>query len=832
MNPPNNAVVPMTAQGLCDQCRNVNLRHYLSPQNHRFLWGSLPNAISLSQAIPSTSSTSTCALCRTLAWSIQHIPDAHISVVQFEIHGTGQTLEGHDTEIYFMRASVPSALRIAPLASDSFRLAAQRHSYGRLVQIDRLDRHLVARWLQDCEETHERCSVITHAAVHDIPVPQYVVDVVDMKIKEVKAEKIRYLALSYVWGDTQSLQLLNTNVAHLMISHSLQSHLTHLSKVVKNAITFTREIGERFLWVDALCICQDDPSTKHGQISAMNAIYANAAMTLVGLEGDASYGLPGVEPYPIPRHQPIETVHGIRIMTLMPDINEVVVGSAWRTRAWTYQEEQFSRRLLFFSDQQAYFRCQAATHCEDRYEESKMTVMMQQGTVRMRLPIDNSPFLSFAFSMWRHLVENFSTREFTFDIDRYNAFAGLESELAVYMEYPCIVGMPIENLVQQLYWNHDNILSNRVRRIPGYSSWSWCGWTGGVAFPRINIRNNITAIELSKGTLLTYDKKGTLVKEDKPPDAPPLIMDLEDTKSLIFSPYSTELSLDTSQHATNGLILITPKPGKVCGIIQAQHLSSSMVADLNSTGQCIMMGSCDISVLVEPCDFAPLGASAVQDWFRLPNQSQPKRPSSITYAAAHEPRSLPGGAMQRIRRTSTWQPPVLHDAHAPKKGTWWISALRCLLIFSILAPCNSALIIHMGMSILGGIILGPYIVLVTMLVAYACGVMFNELIRKRKWQFLGGQTPDDWVRLLVEDYVVASLSLKWQTWFEKVFNTLVRDVETGELVVPTPSLKVANLMLIAKSEDEDGVYHRLGIGAMSATCWEECEPVRRRIVLK
>lgn len=74
--------------------------------------------------------------------------------------------------------------------------------------------------------------------------------------------------------------------------------------------------------VDSLCICQDDASTKHGQISAMNSIYADATLTLVALEGDASYGLPGVEPYASPRHQQVETVHGIRIMTLMPDINE------------------------------------------------------------------------------------------------------------------------------------------------------------------------------------------------------------------------------------------------------------------------------------------------------------------------------------------------------------------------------------------------------------------------------------------------------------------------------------------------------------------------------
>jgi hypothetical protein len=56
-------------------------------------------------------------------------------------------------------------------------------------------------------------------------------------------------------------------------------------------------IGERYLWVDSLCIVQDDPQEKHGQIANMDAIYGNAILTINAAAGqDANAGLPGVRP--------------------------------------------------------------------------------------------------------------------------------------------------------------------------------------------------------------------------------------------------------------------------------------------------------------------------------------------------------------------------------------------------------------------------------------------------------------------------------------------------------------------------------------------------------
>lgn len=54
-------------------------------------------------------------------------------------------------------------------------------------------------------------------------------------------------------------------------------------------------LGERYLWVDALCIVQDDNASKQSMIERMHVIYQNAFLTLFVATGtDANAGLSGV----------------------------------------------------------------------------------------------------------------------------------------------------------------------------------------------------------------------------------------------------------------------------------------------------------------------------------------------------------------------------------------------------------------------------------------------------------------------------------------------------------------------------------------------------------
>ncbi|PKS08774.1 hypothetical protein jhhlp_004827 [Lomentospora prolificans] len=82
----------------------------------------------------------------------------------------------------------------------------------------------------------------------------------------------KYVALSYVWGDSTE----------------------KWPQTLKDAVMLTKMMGERYLWVDRLCIDQSEPDEKMYLISKMDAIYAGAEFTIVNAAGDARTGLPGV----------------------------------------------------------------------------------------------------------------------------------------------------------------------------------------------------------------------------------------------------------------------------------------------------------------------------------------------------------------------------------------------------------------------------------------------------------------------------------------------------------------------------------------------------------
>ena len=63
-----------------------------------------------------------------------------------------------------------------------------------------------------------------------------------------------------------------------------------LPRTIRDAITFTEYVGEQYLWVDALCIVQDEDEEKRDHFRHMGSIYANAYFTLVAAEGTAFSG--------------------------------------------------------------------------------------------------------------------------------------------------------------------------------------------------------------------------------------------------------------------------------------------------------------------------------------------------------------------------------------------------------------------------------------------------------------------------------------------------------------------------------------------------------------
>jgi Heterokaryon incompatibility protein (HET) len=65
-----------------------------------------------------------------------------------------------------------------------------------------------------------------------------------------------YATLSYCWGALEKHPLRTTQAN--ILAHLNGINFETLSKTVQDAILVTREVGLSYLWVDSLCIVQDD----------------------------------------------------------------------------------------------------------------------------------------------------------------------------------------------------------------------------------------------------------------------------------------------------------------------------------------------------------------------------------------------------------------------------------------------------------------------------------------------------------------------------------------------------------------------------------------------
>jgi hypothetical protein len=70
-----------------------------------------------------------------------------------------------------------------------------------------------------------------------------------------------------------------------------------LPRTIADAMTLVSQIGERYLWVDSLCLVQDDELDKACGVQKMDLVYQGAILTVVAASGmDSNTGLPELHP--------------------------------------------------------------------------------------------------------------------------------------------------------------------------------------------------------------------------------------------------------------------------------------------------------------------------------------------------------------------------------------------------------------------------------------------------------------------------------------------------------------------------------------------------------
>jgi len=383
------------------------------------------------------------------------------------------------------------------------------------------DYSLLRMWLNECRRHHNSCRDPDMSFRHYSFIgfnrarPLRLIDIETGFIHRTEdLPDLTYACLSYVWGRTGVQERLLKSTHGWVYNHDGERVSVplprDLSNTIRDAMIVTKELDIRYLWVDALCIVQDDLSEKYTQMAIMAQIYLHAAVCLVAAAGsDANAGLPGVSTGRSLWHQSATEVGSdLWIGKRMPDMALLLDESQWMTRGWTYQEFFFSRRCIVFAESETFWYCGELAQRESRDEEyagrseNYLDIALNRAddpantslTIGNWITASSNKDQICLWEFYRVCVSEYSQRFLTYHEDSVNAFRSLAQSFATL--YGTIgnpqrvrFNVPEGILLAALYWRRHKTALRLTRRrklgSPLFPSWCWAAWDGHVVYDRI-----------------------------------------------------------------------------------------------------------------------------------------------------------------------------------------------------------------------------------------------------------------------------------------------------------------------------------------------------------
>lgn len=312
---------------------------------------------------------------------------------------------------------------------------------------------------------------------------------------------LSYATLSYIWGGPQSCRTTTGNVLERVSNIDMES----LPQTLKDAITVCRALEISYLWVDVLCIIQDDPRDVAEQINQMGDIFRGADVTLVAAtSSNSNAGFlsdtfdNNIPPFLRCRYRTSNDKEGSVYLIKKPPGN---VDFPIENRAWTMQERLLSSRLLVFHTGRIDWICQTtrwfsgctSSHTVNNIDDKVVRDSTQSRKDRLNPRLRTSRLYrhlkqdtELALMRWYSLVSNLTKRRITYLSDRLPAVSAIAKEykatfpgLGRYM-----AGLWEGNLAAQLLWRVTRLAGTFTRSASYLSpSWSWASVRCSVAPP-------------------------------------------------------------------------------------------------------------------------------------------------------------------------------------------------------------------------------------------------------------------------------------------------------------------------------------------------------------
>ncbi|RYP80892.1 hypothetical protein DL770_006050 [Monosporascus sp. CRB-9-2] len=365
-------------------------------------------------------------------------------------------------------------------------------------------------WLDTCRESHPDC--FTAATVE---LPTRVIDVGALGssrgprlVETQRRSGEEYAALSHCWGGKITPMLTTQTLGRFLASLPY----AELPANFRDAITITKRLGLRYLWIDALCILQDSKYDWEIESQRMGPVYRDAAVTISAWASTGSTDgiLRRAEdtPSPEPVSLRVSADEGAQqeVLVTMKDPNEedlalLGMSSPLASRGWTFQESVLSLRLLHYGKRQIYWQCQQGYQAADgvppgiRYPESSHYPVFSTLLSSDRGAIPDSFDVNNLLMDYYDMVVEFSYRKFTYDSDKLPALSGLAQRIHKVLGGEYLAGLWSADFNRGLLWYRE---MNTCEHVSEYRapSWSWAVTNARICLYKEPLKSNDIAAQL------------------------------------------------------------------------------------------------------------------------------------------------------------------------------------------------------------------------------------------------------------------------------------------------------------------------------------------------
>jgi hypothetical protein len=377
--------------------------------------------------------------------------------------------------------NLPSYLPLHTLISQDLRLSAD------------LKWNLLTSWVAKALRTVSKYSLDEY--------PSRVLDLTqDGQVKLVEGLHETYTALSHRWGTSRHLTATTRTLEELKLGISTNL----LPRTFRDAVYATRRLGVDFLWIDALCIIQDDKADWQRESRAMGDIFMNAKFVLAAhCAADDSGGFLAES---LSTHSAIELeipdtsqLKGTIGICRRSNLETDVTNSALSKRGWVLQERFLATHTLHFTRHGVFSEAGSEVFSEDGKLEPKAGKAMATAflgpsalpNLRYLLTSANTyETAGFSRELWERtnhdwltLTEMYTNCDLTKEEDKLFAIAGVARKIQSRKTSTWCAGLWNDGISSALLWVSGQRLSAPTK--PRAPSWSWAAWDGLIQYPDI-----------------------------------------------------------------------------------------------------------------------------------------------------------------------------------------------------------------------------------------------------------------------------------------------------------------------------------------------------------